>query len=129
MRFVERKKQWEMRRRPDKIPKTDLVPLGWEKGRVMNFSNHGISVCKCCKLHFNNNGKTNIRYCGSQCKQKAHDNRNYKNNPFFGREDEFYELYDKYRSLNRVCKEMGFPGAISHWYKHSKQLLDKIQIE
>ena len=40
-----------------------------------------------------------------------------------GRESEFLEKYKKLGSMNLALKDMGFPGAISYYYKWARKLL------
>lgn len=97
-----------------KIPKTNSVPSGWKLGRkVSNWDS--TRICKFCKNTFIFEGQE--KYCSSECKNKA-------TNVFYGREDEFLKQYGIHKSMNKALKEMGYPGAISHWYKWAKKVLD-----
>lgn len=97
-----------------KIPKDQSLPLGWKEGRkIENWDT--TRKCKLCASEF-----TFVYmeiYCSDDCKEKA-------TSPFYGREKEFLTNYEKSGSMNKALKEMGFPGAISYWYKWAKKVLE-----
>lgn len=43
-------------------------------------------------------------------------------------QDRFIELYLELGSMNLALKAMGYPGAISHWYKSARKILDVYNI-
>lgn len=88
--------------------------LGWSKGRSLN-----VAFCATCGCAIQHDHK----YCKTHRKQAVKDN-NAKSSVFCGREQEFFDYYDNLGSMNKACKAMGFPGAISHWYKGAKRLID-----
>lgn len=101
-------------RKNKKIPKTDPLPVGWHEGRKIKW-NVKKNNCKVCGVEYQ--PKTKELFCSNECKLKSTD-------PFIGREKEFLTLYKKHSSMNAALKEMGYPGAISHYYKWAKRVLD-----
>lgn len=98
-----------------KISKSDPIPLGWESGRIIKQWNN-TRICEHCKISFT--FKAGEKYCTNECKYQ-------KLNKFVGREEEFLSFYKETGSMNKSLKKMGFPGAISHWYKWARKLLDQ----
>lgn len=99
-----------------KISKTDIdryISTGWVVGR----STAKIQTCSVCKRSFNSYFKK--RTCGVAC----HNQHIGKFKSFAGREQEFLDLYAKLNSMNKALKAMGFPGAVSHYYKWAKTLI------
>ncbi len=86
------------------------IPPGWKRGRVPS------NFCKTCYKK--------ISPDASHCVEHMSREKRQKNNPFYNRENEFYKLYDNLGSMNKACKAMGFPGAISHWHRRAKELLN-----
>ena len=100
-----------------KIRKEDFPlyeTLGFMAGRSLNVNN-----CKTCGVIISKG----FTYCDNHRETGKRATLDAKS-IFLGREDEFYAAYDKCGSMNKALKEMGFPGAISHWYKWEKTLLD-----
>ena len=98
-----------------KIIKDQPLPNGWAEGRrIGNWET--TRKCKQCGTIFKFDNLE--KYCSSSCKEKSR-------NPFYGRETEFLTNYYKLGSMNKALKEMGFPGAISHWYIWAKKILDE----
>jgi hypothetical protein len=97
-----------------KLPHGTEIPAGWVRGRKIKWkkSKH---KCKQCSNEFE--PKTKELFCSKECKIKFSD-------PFLNREKEFMALYKKHNSMNRALKAMGFPGAVSHYYKWAKKVLD-----
>lgn len=99
-----------------KISKSDVIPEGWSLGRVINWNNVENHIkCKHCGKEFKQ--QTKEIYCTEKCR-KDH------NSPFLGKEQEFLDYYANLHSMNKALKAMGYPGAISHYYKWAKKVLD-----
>lgn len=98
-----------------KIPVNSKIPIGWKKGRKINWQK-SIVKCKECNKIFEQ--KTKELFCSVKCKKDSTD-------PFVGREEEFLTLYKKYNSMNKALKQMGYPGAVSHYYTWAKKQLIK----
>ncbi|MBV36206.1 MAG: hypothetical protein CMP47_12265 [Rickettsiales bacterium] len=94
-----------------KIPKNDPLPKGWHEGRKVNWNL--VNTCPQCGEEFLKSLK---KYCSQECKHKS-------TNPFYGKEQEFLDLYKEYKSMNKALKAMGYPGAISHYYRWAKLVL------
>lgn len=102
-----------------KISKILDVPPGWEPGRVISWSKK-IVCCKHCKQQFEQNTKE--VFCSSICKKEY-------TNPFVGKEKEFLTYYEECnKSMNKALKKMGYPGAVSHYYKWARSVLDNQNI-
>lgn len=93
-----------------KIKKEDNIPSGWRKGRYMKRKN---KKCLLCNSHFRPNKEES--YCSKDCKNKSKGS-------FYGREKELINLTNQGHSINQSLKIMGYPGAISHWYKWAKSV-------
>lgn len=100
-----------------KIAKDLPLPNGWAEGRKINWQEK-IGYCKCCNREYKI--KTKEYYCSKECKEKLIAPS------FIGREHEFIELYKIHKSLNKTLQSMGYPGAISHYYKWAKKVLDSM---
>jgi hypothetical protein len=97
-----------------KIPKNDTLPDGWLEGRkIENWETE--RTCKGCGKKFK--FKELERYCSPMCKQQHFD-------PFKGKEEEFLTYYKQHGSMNKALKAMGYPGAVSHYYRWGKKVLD-----
>ncbi len=99
-----------------KVSKTEVaeyIAQGWVKGRV----NSKIKTCKVCNKTFVCTHRTQT--CSDACFKKL----KFENQVFAGREQEFLDLYAKLNSMNKALKAMGFPGAVSHYYKWAKTLI------
>lgn len=104
-----------------KIKKEELKnwrKLGWKKGRwyKKQITSSVSSTCNYCAREILANNKR--FYCNTKCYDAFRC-------PLKGRELEFLQLYEKYNSMNKALKEMGYPGAISHYYKWAKKVLKK----
>ena len=86
---------------------------GWCKGRVVHW-HPKTSTCKLCGNNFLLNTKE--LYCSTECKKNS-------SNPLYGREEEFRNLYNTHKSMNKALKEMGFQGAMGSWYRAAKELV------
>lgn len=95
-----------------KLLKGSKIPDGYFKGR-------NSKKCALCESRI----PTDHKYCVQHREIGMQLSRN-KNSPFYGREEEFYGLYDAHRNINKVCKLMGFPASDSHWYYGAKKLLE-----
>jgi hypothetical protein len=107
-----------------KIRIDDEIPIGWIKGRIFigNINYLGkIKICEGCKKEFI--VKNRRSYCSKECREKMVSERRPLFQVFKSREKEFLDLYKKYDSMNRALKEMGFVGAVSHYYKWAKTLI------
>ena len=102
-----------------KIGKGEPLPAGWVEGRKISFKE---KVCQQCKQTFVVRGRE--RYCSNKCKEISVKRRN----PLYGREEEFISAYQKHGSMNKALQELGFPGAISHWYKSAKFIVEKYSL-
>lgn len=102
-----------------RISKHDALPRGWQEGRKILFKE---KVCGRCNQKFI--VKANERFCTNECRIAARRSKG----PLYGLEDEFIAAYKQYGSMNKALKELGFPGAISHWYKAAKFLLEKYDL-
>lgn len=96
-----------------KLPYGSEIPDGWIRGRKQKWKNSE-RKCKECGNIFE--PKTKEIFCSGKCKKDYTD-------PFKGREQEFLTLYQKYNSMNKALREMGFPGAVSHYYRWAKSLI------
>lgn len=96
-----------------KIPVNSKIPIGWKKGRKINWQK---SIVKCKKCNKKFEQKTKELFCSVKCKKDNTD-------PFVGKEEEFLTLYKKYNSMNKALKQMGYPGAVSHYYTWAKKLI------
>jgi hypothetical protein len=94
-----------------KLPYGSKIPDGWVRGRKLKWKK---SKCKKCGIMFE--PKTKELFCSSECKKDYTD-------PFKGREQEFLTLYQKHGNINKALREMGFPGAVSHYYRWAKSLI------
>lgn len=94
-----------------KIKKNSVIPEGWYKGRYMRRTH---KECLFCKSLFRPIKEES--YCSKDCKNKSKGS-------FYGRENELKELLDQGFSVNQSLKMMGYPGAISHWYKWAKSVI------
>lgn len=97
-----------------KIPKDEPLPEGWTEGRKVNWDL--VKTCPQCGEEFLKSLK---KYCSDKCKRKS-------NSPFYGKEQEFLDLYKEHKSMNKALKAMGYPGAISHYYQWAKSVLDSL---
>lgn len=94
-----------------KIPKHDPLPDNWKEGRRVNW---GLDkTCPQCGKKFLKSLK---KYCSYECKDRS-------TNPFYGKEQEFLDLYKEHKSMNKALKAMGYPGAISHYYRWAKSVI------
>jgi hypothetical protein len=103
-------------REEKKVSKTEVaeyIAQGWVKGRI----NSKIKKCKVCNNTFVCTRRTQT--CSDACFKKF----KFVNQVFEGREQEFLDLYAKLTSMNKALKAMGFPGAVSHYYKWAKTLI------
>lgn len=90
---------------------------GWHKGRK-NSSKQTCMVCnKIFACHFKK------KTCSDNCSKKL----KFKNKVFEGREKEFIINYKNLKSINASLKAMGFKGAVSHYYRWAKEVLQKIE--
>jgi hypothetical protein len=97
-----------------KIPKNEILPNGWNEGRKLKWNK---SICTKCGEAFQ--PKTKAKYCSDTCRLAA------KRQPtYIGREDEFLLLYIKYNNMDKALKEMGYIGAVAHWHKWARNILD-----
>ena len=95
-----------------KISKEDPLPDNWKEGRRVKWNT--VKPCPQCGKEFLKSLK---KYCSEKCKDIA-------TNPFHGKEKEFLKFYKEYQSMNKALKAMGYPGAISHYYRWAKSVLD-----
>jgi len=98
-----------------KIPKNDPLPDGWSEGRKIKWHNK-IVCCGLCSKEFEQ--KATERFCSVECKKK------HQQPDFICREEEFINLYCDLGSMNKSLKAMGYPGAISHYYRWAKKVID-----
>jgi len=99
-----------------KIAKTELevyIKIGWIKGRYVPKEK-----VKCLECGGSFRPQKNERICSKKCKD-----RRTKTASYYGREQELLEFYKKKGSLNAALKEMGYPGAVSHWYRWAKKVI------
>ena len=103
-----------------KVSKNEIdmyLSQGWVRGRAT--SRDFYQVCEVCNTAFRNSFKK--KTCSAECDQK--------NNPIFavfkGREQEFLDLYALHGSMNKALKAMGFKGAVSHYYRWAKTLVEQ----
>lgn len=105
-------------RKSKKIPNTDDLPTGWKRGRgQIDWSIDKPIVhskCKECGTIYQVNTKE--LFCSDKCR-KDHQS------PFKGKEKEFLDFYSELGSMNKALKAMGYPGAVSHYYKWAKSLI------
>lgn len=99
-----------------KIPKEYPVPEGWHLGRKTNWKTI-YKKCPTCDIEFVVTSKE--KYCSDECREEARKSRI----DYYGREEEFLKLYETHGSMNKALKAMGYPGAMSHWYKWAKSLV------
>jgi hypothetical protein len=100
-----------------KIQKDLILEDGWYRGRVTDWESHYTQrICLVCGATGCMSKMTS--YCSKECKA-------FSTNPFSNRETEFYTLYNQQGSMNKALKCMGFPGAVSHWYRYAYILLSK----
>ena len=107
-----------------KVPIASLenyLQSGWIKGRIVNFSKYK-KICSVCDSSFIGDRET----CSTSCLRALISVNRAKTNPLNGREKEFLDLYEKHNSMHRALKEMGFPGATSHYYDNAKRILKTI---
>lgn len=100
-----------------KIPKDYEIPEGWKEGRKLNWDIN-YSCCKICGSQFI--PKTKEIFCGQECKSNS------RTPDFYGREKEFIELYKETHSMNKALKIMGYPGAVSNYYKWAKNIVNSL---
>lgn len=100
----------------DKISINSYIEEGWKKGRKLKW-NTKYSQCKVCNTSFA--PKTKELFCSDTCKQTT------IKGALDGREQEFLDLYNEYKSMNKALKKMGFQGAMGGWYIQAKQILNK----
>lgn len=98
-----------------KIKKTDNIPEGWNIGRTLK--SKIVKTCKSCDKKFIQ--QKNEITCSKHCRDSLRNTGS-----FHGREKEFLTLYNSGLSMNKALQEMGYPGAISHWYRWAKEILD-----
>lgn len=104
-----------------KILKSELLTYssnGWEQGRTTSITR--MRECVLC-------GKPFIFVRAKTCSKECSNQLKYKNKVFFGREQEFYKLYDELGSMNKALKAMGFKGAVSHYYEWASTLVKERQ--
>jgi hypothetical protein len=94
-----------------KIDKGSIIPEGWYKGRYIEKKKR---KCMYCKSLFTPNNEE--KYCSDNCRQAI------RSADFRGRENELKDLLNQGLSLNSALKAMGYPGAVSHWYKWAKKV-------
>jgi hypothetical protein len=100
-----------------KVPNDQIsnyLESGWIKGRDVKFY-----TCAVCLKSFSHHFKKNT--CSSKCSKI--DKRPFQ--VFEGREQEFLDHYQNLKSMNKALQAMGFKGAISHYYKWARSVLDK----
>ena len=91
------------------------LPPGWEEGRILKWNKS--KKCAVCAVEFVPNTKE--KFCSDICKKKSTD-------PFDGKEEKFLTLYRKYGSINKALKELGYPGAVAHYYRWAKSILGQV---
>lgn len=99
-----------------KIAKNKLelyTSIGWIKGR--HILKEAVE-CLECRKNFRPQGQE--RLCSEECKDKRTKTASYH-----GREQELLGLYEVKGSLNAALKEMGYPGAVSHWHRWAKEVI------
>jgi len=102
-----------------KVDYTDIKSYlkdGWKIGRVIDFSKI-YQICCICSVKFKlpNKRKT----CSADCETKL----TRTGTVYSGREQEFLDYYNTYRSMNKALKAMGFPGAVAGYYHWAKAVL------
>lgn len=95
----------------------NYITSGWVLGR-----NHRLFACSVCLGFFKNHFQK--KTCSEECFMKSLE----KHKLFKGREKEFLDYYQLYKSMNRALKAMGFKGAVSHYYQWAKLVIDKKEI-
>lgn len=104
-----------------KVKVADLanwINQGWESGRVYDFDSI-YYTCSACGINFRNLFEKQT--CSSQCRKKIRDQQKFQ--VFAGKEDELRQKFAQTKSINKALKEMGYPGAISHYYYWAKSIL------
>lgn len=94
-----------------KAKKNSIIEDGWELGRILDWNRNRFNVCIICKCNCRNDRAI---YCSAECK-----NSNKPKHKFSGRENEFLELYLKYKTIDKSLRIMGGKGAGSdyNWAK------------
>lgn len=88
---------------------------GWIQGR----KNSVEYKCIICSKKFFN--KFQKKTCSKECSEKQSP----KFQVFEGKEEEFLKLYNELKSMNKALQAMGYKGAVSHYYRWAKNLINQ----
>jgi len=99
---------------------------GWLKGRVINFKTKYI-VCSICKKEvFHKHYRNKITF-KTFCSKKCRDVYRRKNSNIYNiinqNKKVIIKMYKDKISINKICKKIGFPGAMGEYYNAIKNIL------
>lgn len=99
------------------------IPIGWVKGRKIK--KHNFTTCIVC---LSSTDSLKAKYC-YQCRKikKIKDNSKTFPNSYVYREQEFIDLYKKFKSSNKALKHMGYTGNQGALYIWTKKLINSIE--
>lgn len=98
-----------------KVPKSSIIPDGWAKGRIVDFS-----TCKRCKTCSKYIVGTQGSYCSKECRNKIrpHYEELIDNNVA-----EILKKFDEVRSVAKVSKWLGLDYTRKEGHKYLSKLL------
>lgn len=99
---------------------------GWLKGRVINFKNKYYKCFTCKKLsfckYFKKIDKSKI-FCSKGCRDIYRRKESNIFNLIKINKEKIIKMYKNKISINKICKNLGFPGAMGGYYNAIKTIL------
>jgi endogenous inhibitor of DNA gyrase (YacG/DUF329 family) len=109
-----------------------FIENGWKRGRVIKFDGKS-KICPICDQSFEVKDKTSKRkYCSKSCRNISIINNRADSSTIYGsinlNKEKIIAMHKDGKSMNAICKALGYPGAMGLYYQRIKHILTNLNI-